>query len=159
MEETIDIELIVSILFFGGVFKFNYLGTSPFLGMKPDLLNFIHENALQIMLDLKGWNYCKNPVILNGLAVVKPDFYANNHILATGRKGYIYACGETRINYAGKEFSSVEDLLSECGTEALNDFSNWKFLIEKEWVVTDGSRWLTSFSTLDKLPKRTTFRC
>ena len=128
--------------------------------MQPDLLNFIHENALNLMLDLKGWTYCKNAVLLNGLAVVKPDFYTHNHILATGRKGYIYASGETRINYAGREFSSTEDLLSTCGTEALNDFTNWEFLIEKEWVITDGNNdFLISFSTLDKLPKRTTFRC
>lgn len=112
------------------------------------------------MLDLKGWNYSKNAVIYNDLAVVKPDFYANNHILATGRKGHIYACGDTRIKYRGTEYSSVEDLLQNHGAEALNDFSNWVFIEEKEWVITDGQNdFLFSFSTLDKLPKRTKYRC
>lgn len=128
--------------------------------MQPDLLNFIHENALQIMLDLKGWNYTKNAVILNDLAVVKPDFYPDHFILATGRKGYIYALGESRIEYAGRTYSSVDELLASCGNGALNDFTNWKFLVEKEWVLTDGNRqFITSFTTLDQLPKRTKHRC
>jgi hypothetical protein len=128
--------------------------------MKPDLLNFIHENALQIMLDLKGWNYTNNAVILNDLAVVKPDFYPDNFILATGKRGYIYALGESRIEYAGATYSSVDELLSSCGNEAVNDFINWKFLMEKEWVLTDGNRkFIASFTTLDKLPKRTKHRC
>ena len=36
-----------------------------------------------------------------------------------------------------------------------DDFKEWVFLEEKEWVITNGKNWLTSFSTLDKLPKRT----
>ena len=128
--------------------------------MQPDLLNFIHENALQIMLDLKGWNYTKNAVILNDLAVVKPDFYPDNFIIATGRRGYIYALGESRIEYAGQVFSSTDELLCTCGNEALNAFINWKFLMEKAWVITDGNRkFICSFTTLDKLPKRTKHRC
>ena len=27
------------------------------------------------------------------------------------------------------------------------------------WVLTNGNNWLVSFTTLDKLPKRTTYRC
>lgn len=128
--------------------------------MQPDLINFIHENALQIMLDLKGWNYTRNAVILNDLAVVKPDFYPDHFILATGRKGYIYALGESRIEYAGRTFSSTDELLASCGNGALNDFTNWKFLVEKEWVLTDGNKqFITSFTTLDQLPKRTKHRC
>ena len=128
--------------------------------MQPDLYNFIHENALQIMLDLKGWNYSDNALILNNLAVVKPDFYADNHILATGKKGYIYALGESSIKYAGNIYSSTDELLLSCGKEALKDFKNWKFLVEKEWVLTDGNnKFVASFTTLDQLPKRTTHRC
>tara|TARA_Y100001938_G_scaffold131640_1_gene188971 strand:+ start:3311 stop:3697 length:387 start_codon:yes stop_codon:yes gene_type:complete len=128
--------------------------------MEADLLNFIHEDALKLMLDLKGWQYAKNALLLNGLAVVKPDFYPPRHILATGRKGYIYAEGQTRIDYAGQVFASVEDLFTTHGKEAILDFKNWSFLEEKEWVLTDGQTpFIFSFTTLDALPKRTKYRC
>ena len=52
--------------------------------MIPDLLNFINENGLKIMLNLKGWEYSSSAIIINNLAVVKPDFYPENHILAVG---------------------------------------------------------------------------
>ena len=127
--------------------------------MLPDLLNFIDENGLKIMLDLKGWEYSQSALIINNLAVIKPDFYPEKHILAKGKKGYIYASGTTRINYAGREFNSVEELLTECGETAVKQFKEWVFLEEKEWVLTNGNDWLASFTTLDKLPKRTTYRC
>jgi len=126
--------------------------------MLPDLLNFINENGLKIMLEIKGWSYAE-AFVIKDLAIVKPDFYPDLHILAMGKKGYIYASGQTRIEYAGKVFSSTDELLSFCGIEAIEKFTEWVFLEEKEWVVTNGRDWLHSFSTLDKLPKRTTFRC
>ena len=60
---------------------------------------------------------------------------------------------------AGREFNSVEELLAECGETAVKQFKEWVFLEEKEWVLTNGNDWLASFTTLDKLPKRTTYRC
>jgi hypothetical protein len=127
--------------------------------MLPDLLNFINENGLEIMLDLKGWKYLSTAIIIDNLAVVKPDFYPDKHILARGKRGYIYASGSTRIKYAGQEFSSVGDLLAECGQSSLDEYKEWVFLEEKEWVITNGTNWLASFTTLDKLPKRTLYRC
>ena len=127
--------------------------------MLPDLLNFINENGLEIMLDLKGWKYQSTAIIIDDLAVVKPDFYPDKHILARGKRGYIYASGSTRIKYADQEFSSVGDLLAECGQSSLDDYEEWVFLEEKEWVITNGNDWLVSFTTLDKLPKRTKYRC
>jgi len=126
--------------------------------MLPDLNNFINENGLKIMLDLKGWRYA-SAFIINDLAVVKPDFYPPMHKLAIGKKGYIYADGTTRIDYAGKVFSSTEELLNSCGKDAILQFKEWVFLEEKEWVITDGKNWLCSFTTLDKLPKRSKYRC
>jgi len=127
--------------------------------MLPDLLNFIDENGLKIFFEMKGWRLA-SPTTFNGIAVVKPDFYPDKHVIARSKRGYIYAYGDTRIQYAGQEFSSTEELIDKCGTEALNDFSNWIFIEEKEWVITrDGLDWLYSFSTLDKLPKRTKYRC
>jgi hypothetical protein len=126
--------------------------------MTPDLNNFINENGLKIMLDLKGWRYA-SALIINDLAIVKPDFYPRMHKLAVGKKGYIYAEGETRIDYAGRVFQSTDELLNSCGKDAILHFKEWVFLEEKEWVVTDGKNWLYSFTTLDKLPKRSKYRC
>lgn len=128
--------------------------------MLPDLINFIDENGLKLMLDLKGWHYCNNAINMFGLAVIKPDFYPNNHILALGKKGYIYSAGETSIEYKNMRFSKTQDLLDFFGTKAIDDFSNWSFIEEKEWVLTDGNnKLITSFTTLDQLPKRTEYRC
>lgn len=126
--------------------------------MIPDLINFIDQNGLKIMLDLKGWKY-SSCIQINGLAVVKPDFYPTRHVLAMGKKGYIYADGQTRIEYTGQTFSSTEELLDSCGKNAILNFKDWVFLEEKEWVITDGNNWLASFSNLSELPKRTKYRC
>jgi hypothetical protein len=126
--------------------------------MQPDLINFINQNGLKIMLDLKGWKLT-SCIQINGLAVVKPDFYPARHVLAMGTRGYIYAEGQTRIEYAGQTFSSTEELLLSCGKNAILNFKDWVFLEEMEWVITDGTNWLSSFSNLSELPKRSKYRC
>jgi len=110
------------------------------------------------MLDLKGWKLA-SCIQINGLAVVKPDFYPARHVLAMGTRGYIYAEGQTRIEYAGQTFSSTEELLFSCGKDAILNFKDWVFLEEMEWVITDGTNWLSSFSNLSELPKRSKYRC
>lgn len=126
--------------------------------MTPDLINFIHENGLKLMLDVKGWKYSSS-IIIDGLAVVKPDFYPNYYKLALGKKGYIYAEGHSRIEYAGRVFNSTEELLSVCGEDSIHNFQDWVFLEEKEWVITDGENWLVSFTDLTQLPNRKKYRC
>lgn len=110
------------------------------------------------MLDLKGWKL-SSCIQIKGLAIVKPDFYPCKHILAMGNRGYIYADGVTRIEYAGQTFSSTDDLLNRFGEDAILNFKDWVFLEEKEWVITDGNKWLSTFSNLSELPKRSTYRC
>jgi hypothetical protein len=110
------------------------------------------------MLDLKGWKHSSS-IEINGLAIVKPDFYPPRHVLAMGKRGYIYAEGQTRIEYAGQVFSSTDELLNTCGKDAILHFKDWVFLEEKEWVITDGTNWLASFSNLSELPKRSKYRC
>lgn len=126
--------------------------------MTPDLINFINQNGLKIMLDLKGWKHSSS-IEINGLAIVKPDFYPPRHVLAMGKRGYIYAEGQSRIEYAGQVFSSTDELLNTCGKDAILHFKDWVFLEEKEWVITDGTNWLASFSNLSELPKRSKYRC
>ena len=106
------------------------------------------------MLDLKGWKL-SSCIQIKGLAIVKPDFYPCKHILAMGNRGYIYADGVTRIEYAGQTFSSTEDLLNRFGEDAILNFKGLGIPLEKEkeWVITDGNKWLSTFSNLSELPK------
>ena len=124
-----------------------------------NLINTISEGALKLMFNLNGWNLSK-PYVVNGVAYFKPDFYDNKHVIGTGRRGIIYALGDTRVEYAGRVFDSVAALIEFNGLNALNKFEEWVFHEEKEWVITiDGSEWLYTFTTLDKLPRSKTLRC
>ena len=128
--------------------------------MLNDLLNFIPEEGFKIYLrEIKGWTNF-SPLVKDGLAVIKPDFYPSNYVIARGKNGYIYAYGDTRIKYRDEEYSSPQELLKKHGEKAMTEFKDWVFLEEKEWVVTKtGLDWQFSFTTLDKWPKRTKYRC
>lgn len=126
--------------------------------MQTDYKFFISPKALQIQLDVLGWKLM-NPYIHENVAVFKPDFYPNNHVIALAKRGYIWAKGYTVIQYKDQEFSSVQELLGKW-KYALNDFNNWTFLAEKEWVLTkDGKESLYFFDTLQKIPMRKKYRC
>ncbi len=100
-----------------------------------------------------------NPYIYQDVAVFKPDFYPNNHVIALAKRGYIWAKGYTIIKYKDQEFNSVEELL-DTWKYALNDFDNWNFLAEKEWVLTkDGKESLYFFDNLQAIPLRKKYRC
>lgn len=124
-----------------------------------DLISTISEGAMKLMFDLNGWQLT-TPFVHNDVAYVKPDFYPDRFIIGVSKRGYIYASGESRILYRGTTFTSIEELLNQYTKSALNDFNEWKFLEEKEWVITrDGQEFLYSFTTLDKLPKASKLRC
>ena len=126
--------------------------------MQTDYKFFISPKALQIQLDVLGWKLM-NPYIHEDVAVFKPDFYPNNHVIALAKRGYIWAKGYTVIQYKDQEFNSVQELLGKW-KYALNDFNNWTFLAEKEWVLTkDGKEALYFFDTLQKIPMRKKYRC
>jgi hypothetical protein len=126
--------------------------------MKIDYKFFISPNALQLQLDILGWKLM-NPYIHEDVAVFKPDFYPNNHVIALANRGYIWAKGYTLIEYKQQQFNSVNDLLDEWDY-ALNDFENWNFLAEKEWVLTkDGKESLYFFDSLQQIPLRRKYRC
>lgn len=126
--------------------------------MQTDYKFFISPEALEIQLNVLGWKMM-NPYIYDNVAVFKPDFYPNNHIIALANYGRIWAKGYTLINYKNQEFNSVEDLLNKWNN-ALSDFNNWTFLAEKEWVVTkDGKETLYFFSDLQSIPLRKKYRC
>jgi hypothetical protein len=50
-------------------------------------------------------------------------------------------------------------LISKHGETALEDFDNWKFIEEKEWVIYKDGEWLHSFTSLLELPNAKTYRC
>ncbi len=114
---------------------------------------------MKLMFELNGWTLT-NPFIHEGVAFVKPDFYPDRFVIGTSKKGYIYAGGHSRITYRGRVFDSVNELIDMYGNSAIDNFKEWLFEVEKEWVVTrDGSDFIYSFTTLDKLPKTTKVRC
>ena len=99
MEEAFDLGYLLSPSW-GVGFRFAniYRNCSPlFSVMLNDLLNFIPEEGFKIYLtEIKGWTNF-SPLVKDGLAVIKPDFYPNNYVIARGKYGYIYAYGDTRI--------------------------------------------------------------
>lgn len=126
--------------------------------MQADYKHFISPEALKIQLNLFGWKLI-DPIIHNGLAVFKPDFYDNRKVIAVSKRGYIYAIGNTLLSYKDKQYDSISILLEQEPT-ALDNFSEWKFIEEKEWVITKtGKEFLFSFSDLVKIPKNTKYRC
>ena len=126
--------------------------------MKTDFKYFISPEALKLQLNVLGWKMM-NPFIHENVVVFKPDFYPNDHVIALAKRGYIWAKGYTVVEYQGQQFNSVEELLNKW-KYALNDFDNWTFLAEKEWVVTrDGKELLFSFTDLAKIPLRKKYRC
>ncbi len=123
-----------------------------------DLRNFVSADALNLFLETKGWKMIK-PIIFEEQAVFKPDFYEDMYMIAQGKYGKICARGQSKINYQGNSFDSVEMLISKHGKTAIGDFDNWEFLEEKEWVIYKNGDWLHSFTTLLELPKASKYRC
>jgi|TARA_R100000482_G_C5028983_1_gene103170 hypothetical protein len=125
--------------------------------MIPNKMYFIEEEALNIFLKQLGWKVT-NPRYYNNLILFKPDFYPEGHIFALSEpygKGYVYTCGFTIIEYKDEVFDSVNKLIERFGHDSISDFNNWKFVEEKEWVVTrTGKEFLTTFTSLDTVPKR-----
>ena len=123
-----------------------------------DIRNFVSAEALKLFLETKGWKMLK-PIIYEELALFKPDFYEEMYMIAQGKHGKICAKGQSKINYQGNLFESVEMLISRHGTSAIKDFDKWKFIEEKEWVIYKNGEWVHSFSSLLELPKASKYRC
>ena len=125
--------------------------------MLPNKMNFIHKEALKIFSKQLGWNI-SNPKLYKDMVLFKPDFYPEGHIFALSEpygKGYVYTCGHSIIQYKDEIFDDVDKLLARFGDDSIADFTNWKFLEEKEWVITKtGKEFLATFTSLDTLPRR-----
>jgi hypothetical protein len=123
-----------------------------------NLCTNVSADALKLFLETKGWKMLK-PIIYKELALFKPDFYEEMYMIAQGKHGKICAKGQSKINYRGNTFDSVEMLISKHGNSAIGDFDNWKFIEEKECVIYKNCEWLHSFTSILELPKASKFRC
>ena len=123
-----------------------------------DLFTFISKEALNLFFETKGWKMLI-PIIFEEKAVFKPDFYEDMHIIAQGKSGKICAKGHSIINYQGNTFDCVNMLISKHGETAIEDFDNWQFIEEKEWVIYKNGEWIHSFTSLLELPNAKKFRC
>ena len=124
-----------------------------------DLLNTISPGALKLVFEMNGW-ILHQPFVHNDVAYIKPDFYPDKFIIASCDGAYIYASGYTRLNYRGQTWDSVNDIIDSHSHSSLEDFSDWVFEVEKEWVISkNDTDFIFSFTTLDKLPKAKKLRC
>ena len=93
------------------------------------------------------------PIIYEELALFKPDFYEEMYMIAQGKHGKICAKGQSKINYRGNIFESVEMLFSKHGNSAIEDFDEWKFMKKKKWVIYKNGEWLHSFFFSSRITK------
>jgi len=132
---------------------------APFGSMvNMNLRNFLAKETLKLFLETKGWKLLQ-PIEIHDKAVFKPDFYEDMYMIAQGKYGKICARGHSIINYRGSSFDSVDMLLSKHGESSVEDFDNWEFVEEKEWVIYKNGEWVHSFTTLIELPRASKYRC
>ena len=75
-------------------------------------------------------------------------------------KAIIICKGWSEFEIEGDSFTSIDMAIEKLGTRILDDFPNWVWKSEKEWVVLKGNGdWATSFTLLNECPFRTKVRC
>tara|TARA_R100001443_G_scaffold116333_1_gene136464 strand:+ start:131 stop:511 length:381 start_codon:yes stop_codon:yes gene_type:complete len=126
--------------------------------MGMNLKYFIGTEAYNLVTKDKGWKL-NQLTVLNNNVCFKPDFYSSGTILAFTEKAKIICMGETIVSYGDKTYTSIDSLIADNGEDSIKDFSSWEFKEEKEWVVLKNGQWLSSFTTIDKFPKKTKLRC
>tara|TARA_R110001592_G_scaffold224032_2_gene479567 strand:- start:16572 stop:16961 length:390 start_codon:yes stop_codon:yes gene_type:complete len=129
--------------------------------MKADLQNFLNPDAFKtIMTTQLGW-FLGDFKVINGLAVVRPDFYDNNTVIATSKKAVIVCMGQSRFKINNIEYSSIQEAIERNGASILQSYSDWTWTEEKEWIImkNDSGEWVKSCSTLSDFPFRKQVKC
>ncbi len=129
--------------------------------MKADLKNFINPSAFEmIMTNQLGW-FLKDFKVINGLAIVKPDFYDNDTVIANSKKAVIVCMGSSKFKIGDKEYFSVQNAINEYGETILESFDDWVWLQEKEWVIikSNNGEWVKTCCVLSDFPFRKQIRC
>ncbi len=129
--------------------------------MKADLQNFLDPAAFKlIMVNQLDW-FLGEFKVINGLAIVKPDFYDNDTVIATSKKAVIVCKGNSRFKIGEKEYFSIQDAINERGASCLQDFYSWEWLEEKEWVImkSNNAEWVKTCCVLSDFPYRKQIRC
>jgi len=144
--------------------------------MKADGKDFFSKGALKMILEQLGWTMNDPEEIMSDmydsdlekaiptdLIPIRPDFYTCGTKLASSDLYEIICDGETEIIYKEETFRSPKIIYQQYGLLGLEDMMNWKFTIEKEWVIKLNVRsggWTDySFTYLNDCPFRTTIRC
>lgn len=130
--------------------------------MNADLANFIGKEAFYMILkDQLGWFVSDKVKVIENLVCIKPDFYETPFVLATSKKAVIGVEGYTEVIIDGKKYNSVSKAIEEKGQNILESFSDWKWLVEKEWVIrkTKDNEWVTSCTILSDFPYRKQVKC
>mgnify|MGYP003124808710 FL=1 len=127
--------------------------------MLPDNL-FFKEKPAESLLSHLGWKLVR-PRLFNDLIIFKPDFYTDGHVILYSHKGHAYCAGSTIVEYNGKVYHSVSKLIEDNGKESIEDYNSWKFIQEKEWVITrtGSNTFLHSFTGIEGVPTSAKYRC
>lgn len=142
--------------------------------MKADGKDFFSKGALKMILEQLGWtmNDPQNLIddmkekmleLPTDLIPIRPDFYIQGARLASSDIYDIICDGESEIIYKEQKFTSPSVIYNQYGLLGIKDIENWRFTIEKEWViklnVRTGKGWTDySFTHLNDCPFRTTVR-
>jgi hypothetical protein len=129
--------------------------------MKADLNNFLNPEAFKtIMTTQLDW-FLGEFKVINGLAIVKPDFYDNNFVLATSKKAVIVCKGVSQFKINGTEYNSVQQAIDTLGSSCLQSFDDWEWTQEKEWVImkSDNGEWVKTCCVLSDFPFRKQVKC
>ena len=126
--------------------------------MLCDYTNIIPTGILPVLLKSQGWLY-RDSKEYNEYTLMKPDFYPVWYVLAVSMKAVIVCDCETIIEYKNKQYTDVEDLISEYGIDVISTYPSWNFLVEREWVVKKNGKYVYSFSSFDQITERKKLRC
>ena len=87
--------------------------------MKADLQNFLDPTAFKIIMnDQLDWHLGEFKII-DGLAIVKPDFYDDGTVLATSKKAIIICKGKSKFQINGTTYNSVDVAINKNGASIL----------------------------------------
>ena len=124
--------------------------------MKADLINFISPDAFKIIMkDQLDW-FLGDFKIIDGLAIIKPDFYENGTVLATSKKAIIVCMGKSHFIINGREYTSIDEAIDQNGASILQSFDDWEWKMEKEWVIkkSNNGEWVKTCCVLSDFPYR-----
>ena len=119
----------------------------------------LDEELFISCMEILDWDI-KDYKKYQGKVLLKPDFYQAGFILASSTKAIIICDGSSVINYRDEFYEDFSDLLKKHGDLALEDYMNWHYEQEKEWLIRKfNGKFISTFSKMSQLKKRSEVRC